>query len=215
MKREDLIALGLSEELVNQIMALHGQGIQREQERNTQTAADLAAAQASLASVQAQLQSFEGVDVTGLQASVQTLQQQLANDAATHARELSARDRAAETTVFLAGRNFVNTPTRDYFTTKLNELLESDDSRGKSREDLLNALTTDKDGNPMPGIFAEDNPHKAIINLPPADRVPPAGGEQNPWSKEHWNMKRQKEIFEADKARAKALAQMAGYNNLF
>lgn len=212
MKREDLIALGLSEELVNQIMALHGQGIQREQERNAQTAADLAAAQASLASVQEQLQGFEGVDVAALQGSVQALQQQLANDAAAHSRELSARDRAAETAVFLAGRNFVNAPTRDYFTVRLNEMLESDDSRGKSREDLLKALTTDKDGNPMPGIFAEDNPHRVTINLPPSDRVPPAGSEQNPFSKEHWNMALQKQLLETDRPRAIALARLAGRN---
>ncbi len=43
---------------------------------------------------------------------------------------------------------------------------------------------------------------------PPAPKVP--GSDQNPWSKEHWNLTRQGQIFTQDRSRAEKLAKAAG-----
>lgn len=90
MRREDLRAIeGLSEEQINEIMRLHGQD---EAAHN----ATLQGLQAQLTTAQQGLAAFEGVDVNELRNQINTLQTQMADQAAEYAFTDVLRNAARE-----------------------------------------------------------------------------------------------------------------------
>lgn len=85
MKRKFLEDMGLSKEQVDSIMAENGSDIEAiKQERDTY--------KNQLATAQATLESFDGVNVSELQGKIQTLTADLANKDAEHQRQLAERD---------------------------------------------------------------------------------------------------------------------------
>lgn len=57
---------------------------------------------------------------------------------------------------FLKDTVFVNDITKQAITSQLEELLSQDTAKGKSVEDLFNAIVKDKDGNLLPNIIVEE-----------------------------------------------------------
>lgn len=85
MKRKFLEDMGLSKEQVDSIMAENGSDIEAiKQERDTY--------KNQLATAQAMLESFDGVNVSELQGKIQTLTADLANKDAEHQRQMAKRD---------------------------------------------------------------------------------------------------------------------------
>lgn len=67
----------------------------------------------------------------------------------------------------IAGRSFVNDFTRDSIKTKILEMVNLEENKGKSYTDLLAALTHDDKGKELPNIFT---------STAPGNPPPPAGG---------------------------------------
>lgn len=88
MKTEELKALGLTDEQVQQVFALNGADVKREKDR-----ADLL--QNQLKTAQDGLKAFEGVDVSDLKGQITKLNKDLADQNAAHKRELAERDFSA------------------------------------------------------------------------------------------------------------------------
>ena len=176
MKKEDLMAQGLTEEQVNFVMAENGKDVKREQDKTAAAVSDRDTANQQLADVQTQLKAFEGIDVVELQSKVTALTNDISAKETAHQAALAKRDREAETATYLAGKKFVNAATREHYAAKINAALESPDNAGKNREDLLKAYTTGEDGKEIPNIYEVEYPN-SMLNLPP---MGPIEGDNGP-----------------------------------
>jgi hypothetical protein len=66
MKREDLIKLGIAEDVVDKIMALHGSDIETHKGKLTATQAELDTFKIQLGDANKQIESFKGMDIEGV-----------------------------------------------------------------------------------------------------------------------------------------------------
>lgn len=81
MKTEDLKALGLTDEQIQQVFAMNGADLKREKDRADGLQTKLKTAQDGLA-------AFDGVDVEGLKGQIAALKQEKADLKAAHQRQL-------------------------------------------------------------------------------------------------------------------------------
>ena len=66
MKREDLIRLGIAEDVVDKIMALHGTDIESHKTKQATTETELKTAKDQLIEANKQIESFKGMDIEGV-----------------------------------------------------------------------------------------------------------------------------------------------------
>lgn len=66
MKREDLIKLGIAEDMVDKIMALHGADIEGHKSRLTAAQTELEGLKTQLGEANRQIEAFRGMDVDGI-----------------------------------------------------------------------------------------------------------------------------------------------------
>lgn len=92
MKKEDLVALGLSEEQIAEVQRLNGLDIKREQDKLAQIEADRDRYKSDLEEAQKTLKEFEDVDVEELKARVATLTADLEAKEQEYKKELAERD---------------------------------------------------------------------------------------------------------------------------
>ena len=92
MKKEDLVALGLSEEQIAEVQRLNGLDIKREQDKLAQIEADRDKYKGDLEEAQKTLKEFEDVDVEELKARVATLTADLETKEQEYQKELAERD---------------------------------------------------------------------------------------------------------------------------
>lgn len=69
----------------------------------------------------------------------------------------SKAERANMVADFLKDTVFVNAITKQAITSQLEDALSQDTAKGKSVEDLFNAIVKDKDGNLLPNIIVEES----------------------------------------------------------
>ena len=177
MKREELTALGLTEEQVNEVMKKNGEDITREQKKF----ADYDDIKAQLEKANATLNSMKDYDE--VKAKVTEYQQQAQQaradaDAKVHKLELQAKIKD-----FTNSKKFVNDITRDAINAQLESALNDDANKGKSIDELFKALTDGKsdilknEDAPTPpevpsmankGTAADDDAQaRAVMGLPP------------------------------------------------
>lgn len=92
MKKEDLVALGLSEEQIAEVQRLNGLDIKREQDKLAQIEADRDKYKGDLEEAQKTLKEFEDVDVEELKTRVATLTADLEAKEQEYKKELAERD---------------------------------------------------------------------------------------------------------------------------
>ncbi len=66
MKREDLIKLGVAEDVVDKIMAMHGADIEGHKTRTTASQTELEGMRTQLGEANKQIEAFRGMDVDGI-----------------------------------------------------------------------------------------------------------------------------------------------------
>lgn len=69
MKREDLTKLELADDVVDKIMALHGQDLEKHKAAAATAQAELDGLKKQLADANAQIESFKGMDIEGIKAA--------------------------------------------------------------------------------------------------------------------------------------------------
>jgi Phage minor structural protein GP20. len=177
MKTEDLTAKGLTEEQVTFVMAEHGKDIKREQDKTKAAEDARGALQGQLTTATDALKAFEGIDPANIKVELEKAQTALKDAESEHAAELARRDSRAETEKLLSGHAFINDITRDFYVGEIEKALDDNANKGKSRQDIFDALTKGEDGNPKSDIFAENTQPK-FAGASPAGTVtkPPAGG---------------------------------------
>ena len=92
MKKEDLVALGLSEEQIAEVQRLNGLDIKREQDKLAQIEADRDKYKGDLEEAQKTLKEFEDVDVEELKTRVAALTADLEAKEQEYKKELAERD---------------------------------------------------------------------------------------------------------------------------
>lgn len=177
MKREELTALGLTEEQVNEVMKKNGEDITREQKKF----ADYDEIKAQLEKANATIDSMK--DYEAVKADVQKYQQEAAQARADAEAKVHKLELQAKIKDFTNDKKFVNDITRDAINAKLESALNDDANKGKSIEELFKALTDGKsdilknENAPTPpevpsmanknGPADDDAQARAVMGLPP------------------------------------------------
>lgn len=92
MKKEDLVALGLSEEQIAEVHKLNGLDIKREQDELEKVELERDNYKTQLEIAQSALKDFEGVDVNNLKNEIEKLQNDLKTKDEQYQKELAERD---------------------------------------------------------------------------------------------------------------------------
>ena len=177
MKREELTALGLTEEQVNEVMKKNGEDITREQKKF----ADYDDIKAQLGKANATLDSMKDYDE--VKAKVTEYQQQAEQAKADAEAKVHKLELQAKVKDFTNNKKFVNDITRDAINAQLESALNDDANKGKSIDELFKALTDGKsdilknDDAPTPpevpsmankgGAADDDAQARAVMGLPP------------------------------------------------
>jgi len=207
MKKEQLIELGIDEEIAKKVMDLNGADIQRESAKIKVAEDARDALQGQFDTATDALKAFEGIDPANIKVELEKAQTALKDAKDEHAAELARRDSRTETEKLLSGHAFINDITRDFYVGEIEKALDDKVNKGKSRQDIFDALTKSEDGTQKPGIFTNPN---QVLDLPPSG--PGGAPTANPWEKEHWNMAEQAKIYKEDREKARLLASDAGFS---
>ena len=92
MKKEELVALGLTEEQITEVFKLNGKDIAAEQKKTERAEQDRDSYKEELETAQNALKEFEGVDVKDLQGKITQLNTDITNLQTKHQQELADRD---------------------------------------------------------------------------------------------------------------------------
>lgn len=138
MKREFLEGFKLEADVIDKIMAENGKDVEREKAKY----ADYADTKAQLENANKTLEKFKDYDQT--KADVEKYKAELKKSQEESAAKIAAMERSAKVKDYLSGKKFVNDITRDAIGAKLGEMLGTDESKGKSLDELFGELTKDK-----------------------------------------------------------------------
>ena len=177
MKREELTALGLTEEQINEVMKKNGEDITREQKKF----ADYDDIKAQLEKANAAIDSMK--DYEAVKADVAKYQQEAQQAKADAEAKVHKLELQAKIKDFTNAKKFVNDITREAINAQLETALNDDANKGKSIEELFKAMTDGKtdilksDDKPTPpevpsmankGTAADDDAQaRAVMGLPP------------------------------------------------
>ena len=145
MKREFLEGLKLEADVIDKIMAENGKDVNREKAKF----ADYDELKAQLEAANKTLDGFK--DYEAVKADVEKYKAESERIKKEADDKIAALERSSKVKDFLSGKKFVNDLTRDALASELSKQLESDDAKGKSLDELFEALTKDKEN-----IFADD-----------------------------------------------------------
>lgn len=145
MKREFLEGLKLEADVIDKIMAENGKDVNREKAKF----ADYDELKAQLEAANKTLDGFK--DYEAVKADVEKYKAESERIKKEADDKIAALERSSKVKDFLSGKKFVNDLTREALAAELSKQLESDAAKGKSLDELFEALTKDKEN-----IFADD-----------------------------------------------------------
>ena len=179
MKREELTALGLTDEQIDSVMKMNGDDINREKGKFAdydEIKQQLEKANKTIAG----MADYDDVkaDVAKYQQEAETAKQEA--EAKVKRLELQAKIKD-----FTSSKKFVNDLTREAINAQLESALNDDANKGKSLDDLLKALTDGKTD-----IFCEEKTPTPPTVLPMgsgAQTLPGGQDTAQPVLKASWN----------------------------
>lgn len=142
MKREFLASLKLEDAVIDQIMAEHSKTVEKEQQKTATALQSVKELEGQLEKANKTLEGFKDYEET--KAAVETYKKEAETAKTEAAAKIAALERSGQVKDFLSGKRFVNDITREALAAKLTEQLGSEEAKGKSLDDLFNALTKDK-----------------------------------------------------------------------
>ncbi len=179
MKKEFLVELGVDEAIISKIMAENGKDIEREKAKF----ADRDELKTQADELKKQLEEIQALKPEELQAKVGELTQQLETQATESAKKLAQIETQGKVKDYLTGKNFVHKLVGESISKKMIDLFLTDESKGKSLDDLYKDVTKDltdfevDPNKPQPpkqgdlgggGVTKEDDDAvRAVMGLPP------------------------------------------------
>jgi hypothetical protein len=166
MKKEDLTALGLTEEQIAEIQKLNGKDIAAEQKKTVAAELDRDNYKGQLDTAQETLKGFEGVDVNNLKGEIDKLNKALKDKDDQYQKDLADRDFNA-----LLDGHITTTGAKNSKAVKA--LLDVEALKGSKNqtEDIKAALEAVKTENDY--LFGSDEPINKGVK--PTGNNPPAG----------------------------------------
>lgn len=198
MKKEDLIALGLTEEQADKVIAGFGQMVPKS--RLDDKLQELKTANDTIAERDTQLKTLQtkAAGNEELQAEITRLQEENATAKAVHEAELQKRDFDYALDGALRDAKAKNVKA---VRANLNlETIKLDGDKLLGLDEQLKALKASDDY-----LFAPEGLKGHTPPNPPG--TPPT---KNPFSKEHWNLTEQGRLFREEPEKAKQLQALAG-----
>lgn len=107
------------------------------------------------------LKGFDGKDFDGITKDRDAWKEKFEKLEAEQKEATAKAERAAMIAEFLKDTVFVNDITKKAITSQLEDALSQDSAKGKSVEDLFNAIVKDKEGNLLPNIIIEESQQQA------------------------------------------------------
>lgn len=107
------------------------------------------------------LKGFDGKDFDGITKDRDAWKEKFEKLEAEQKEAAAKAERAAMVADFLKDTVFVNDITKKAITSQLEDALSQDSAKGKSVEDLFNAIVKDKEGNLLPNIIIEESQQQA------------------------------------------------------
>lgn len=107
------------------------------------------------------LKGFEGKDFDEITKDRDTWKEKFENLEKEQKEAAAKAERAERVAEFLKDTVFVNDITKKAITSQLEDALSQDSAKGKSVEDLFNAIVKDKEGNLLPNIIIEESQQQA------------------------------------------------------
>lgn len=107
------------------------------------------------------LKGFEGKDFDGITKDRDAWKEKFENLEKEQKEAAAKAERAERVAEFLKDTVFVNDITKKAITSQLEDALSQDSAKGKSVEDLFNAIVKDKKGDLLPNIIIEESQQQA------------------------------------------------------
>ena len=138
MKRDFLEGLKLDTEIIDKIMAENGKDINREKAKY----ADYDDLKLQLEKANKTIDNFKDYDQ--IKAEVEKYKSENEKLQKESTAKIASLERKAKVKDYLSNKNFVNDITRDAILTKMGEMLEADENKGKNLDDIFTELTKGK-----------------------------------------------------------------------
>lgn len=143
MKTDFLKELGLEKDAIEKIMAENGKDIEREKEKANALSLELTNVKTQSTELMQKLESAGDVDK--LKSDLKEWQEKAKTIESESLAKLKRLETLSTVKDFASGKKFANEITKEAITSRLVELLESEDSKGKSLDDLFTGLIEGKE----------------------------------------------------------------------
>ena len=149
MNRDFLKNLGLSDDVIESVMAEHGKDVQGEREKGAKASADLEKANSELSTYRAKVTDLEknAGDNASVKKELEDLKAKIAAEA--EAAKAKAADEALTENIKKAipeGKTFINAYTESAMIQEIKEAMKKPENVGKGISELFGELTKDKEG---------------------------------------------------------------------
>lgn len=170
MKRDFLRELGLSDDVINQIMAENGKDVNNAKGDLEKITAERDQLKADLTKANETLDSFKDYDE--VKANVEKYKADFEKSKKDYEKKIADMELNTKIKDFTNGKKFVNDLTREAINSQLFTALNADENKGKSLEEILETLTSGKENifvdenKPVPPITPElkgDNPGESGV----------------------------------------------------
>lgn len=156
MKRDFLKELGLSDDVINQIMAENGRDIQNAKSNEEKLVAENEQFKADLQKANETLEKFKDYD--NVKADVEKYKADAEKSKTEYEQKIAKMELQAKIKDFTGSKRFVNELTRNAINSNLETLLNDEANKGKSLEELLVQITDGQEN-----IFVEENSPKPPV----------------------------------------------------
>lgn len=156
MKRDFLKELGLSDEVIDKVMAENGKDINSAKGESEKLSAELEQTKSELTKANETLEKFKDYEQT--KADVEKYKSELATSKAEFEQKIAKMETQGRIKEFTSTKKFVNDFTRDSINEGLEKALADESNKGKSLEELLGILTEGKEN-----IFLSENTPNLVV----------------------------------------------------
>lgn len=155
MKKEELTAIGLTDEQANEIFALNGKDIEKHKGTAERTAQELEGLKGQLTEANKAVEAFKGLDVEGIKSKAAEWEQKYNADTKALHDQLAAKDYAQSVSALVSGVMFSSESAKKAFLSDLTAaqlpvkdgaLLGFDDFQKKYAETDPKAFVTQTEG---------------------------------------------------------------------
>jgi len=152
MKTEELKALGLTDEQIDAVNKLNGKDISAEQKKYDGFKTDYDKLKSDYETTKSALEKYNGIDLNDFHAQKTTI--------ANLQKQLTENSKNFETEKFLSAHKFKLPEIKEYYRAKINDEIEKDTNKGKSRSDLFDLWIKDEKGNKRTDLFIDETTDK-------------------------------------------------------